>query len=54
MASVADSEGLVDVLARLGAGVLQPLSDLGQVFDLVPAVMDAAPVLAGLDPGRAG
>src|SRR5262245_42576404 len=52
MASVADPEGLVDVLAGLGAGVLQPLGDLGQVFDLKPDVMDAVPVLAALDSGH--
>src|SRR5262245_55924611 len=52
MASVADPEGLVDVLAGLGAGVLQPLGDLGQVVDLEPDVMDAAPVLAALDSGH--
>src|SRR5438552_5258626 len=51
VAMLADSESLVDVVAGLGPGVLQPLGDRLQALDLEADVMDAAPARAALDSG---
>src|SRR5712692_6940576 len=49
---IADSEGLVDVMARLRARRGQPLGDGLEAFDLEADVMDAAEALAALDSGH--
>src|SRR5215470_10303868 len=46
---LADAERLVDVVAGLGPGVLQPLGDRLQALHLKADVMDAAPARAALD-----
>src|SRR5262252_3092443 len=48
---LADAERFVDVVAGLGAGVLQPLGDRLQALHLKADVMDAAPARAALDAG---
>src|SRR5262249_58971418 len=50
MAVLTDAERLVDVVARRGPGLLQPLRDLLEALDLEADVMDAAPAGAALDP----
>src|SRR5713226_3248016 len=49
---IADSEGLVDVMARLRARRGQPLGDGLEAFDLEADVMDTAEALAALDSGH--
>src|SRR6266849_5444064 len=49
---IPDSEGLVDVMARLRARRGQPLGDGLEAFDLEADVMDAAEALAALDSGH--
>src|SRR5262245_10669633 len=51
MAVLADAERLVDVLAGLGPGVLQPLGDRLEALDLEADVMNAAPARAALHAG---
>src|SRR5439155_26538146 len=50
-ATVPDPEGLVHVVARLGARLFELLGDRLQALDLEADVMDAAPALAPLDTG---
>src|SRR6185369_14186092 len=51
IAVLPDAEGLVDVLAGLGSGILQPLGDRLQALDLEADVVDAAPARTALDTG---
>src|SRR5262245_24316003 len=46
-----DAERLVDVVARLGPGVLKPLRDRLEALDLEADVMDAAPARTALHSG---
>src|SRR5215470_9748765 len=48
---LAHAERLVDVIAGLGAGVLQPLGDRLEALDLEADVMDAAPARTALHAG---